>query len=380
MLTGSLELDGHTVPYLYGCDCADALVDAVLARCGDATSVLLVLDRNAEPHAGPVRARLARHVPVYPIVVDPTDAGKRLHVVEEILEHAVRHAADRSSLVLAMGGGFVGNVAGLAAALLHRGVRLVHLPTTPVAAFDSVLSLKQAVNLSAGKNLCGTYFPATLIGCDLRWLTTIPDDQLLTGVAEMAKNVLAVVPEQEPRFVRAIRDRRAHPLDALHVLCEIGIGAKQPLLRRDPRERGPALVFEYGHTVAHALEFMSRGSMPHGEAVAWGMLVAAEVSHMTGYLDKAAVAHHYRLVSLLELPPPREVLAPVDRPALAALLLRDNKRGYHRVADGEIPMVLLDALGSAVAGPDGRPLSAVEHKLVMAAFDTVAANGTWGAE
>lgn len=162
------------VPYLYGTDCVPELADAVLGQLGDVDALLFVVDAQVSGHATAVVRRLARQVRVEVHTVAAHESHKTLGTVQAIMDDAVARGLTRRSAVVAMGGGMVGNLAGLAAALLYRGIRLVHLPTTPVAAFDSTVSLKQGVNLGAGKNLCGTYFVPTLVACDLAWLATVP--------------------------------------------------------------------------------------------------------------------------------------------------------------------------------------------------------------
>jgi 3-dehydroquinate synthase/2-deoxy-scyllo-inosose synthase len=368
--TRVLHLDGRAVPYIYGTDCAQAVTQSVLEHCG--TEILFVLDHRVRGHAAPVLATLRRHRRVEPFVVEATEPDKALSLVEAILEFATARRMTRDCVVVAMGGGLVGNVAGMAAAMLYRGTALIHLPTTPVAAFDSVLSLKQGVNLSRGKNLCGTYFAPSLVACDLAWLTTMPPAELRTGLAEMAKNVLAVVPEHEHTLLDAVRRLRSRPVEALARLCEIGLAAKAPMLARDPYEKTEALVFEYGHTVGHAIEFASAGRTGHGEAVAWGMLVAAEVSRSSDRLDDEGVDMHHRVLSELVLPPPREALEPIGLPALAALLDADNKRGYVPAGPDEVLMVLLDGPGRPVVSATGHPLTPVHRDVVLAAFQAVA--------
>ncbi|MEN3609003.1 iron-containing alcohol dehydrogenase [Plantactinospora sp. ZYX-F-223] len=359
------------VPYRYGADCLPDLVDTVAARLADADAVLVVADRQVKDHAGRLTAPLARHLRVETFTLDAVEAHKTLFSVQAILEYATERKLTRRSAILAMGGGTVGNVAGLAAALLYRGTRLVHAPTTPVAAFDAVISLKQGVNLPAGKNLCGAYFPPSLIACDLRWLSTVPQGNLHTGLAEMAKNILVAVPNQRARFVRAMADLRHRPMAALRDLLEIGIEAKQPYLTGDPHERGPAVVFEYGHTVGHAVEFASAGAIGHGEAVAWGMLVAAELGRRIHGLDRDTVQEHHRLTALLGLPEAGDRFRRLDRAAVLRALTADNKRGYADCAPDEVLMVLLDGPGRPVRGEDGRPLVPVPVAEVMDALDTV---------
>ncbi|MEV5886665.1 hypothetical protein AB0L74_28920 [Streptomyces sp. NPDC052020] len=371
MREGILRIGSAAVPYRYGADCADALCESIEAL--RPASAIVALDEAVLAHAEPLLRRLERRMPVHPFVITPAEENKRLSLVESLLDHAVAHGADRTSVILAMGGGLVGNVAGLAASLLFRGVRLVHLPTTPVAAFDAVLSLKQGANLAAGKNLCGAYRAPSLICCDLSWLVTLSRPQLLTGITEMAKNVLAVVPSRENAFKEALTALPERPVEAFDALFELGLAAKAPLLATDPHERHEALVFEYGHTVGHALEVLSAGAMGHGEAVAWGMLAAAEVSAQLGLLDQADVAAHYSLLSALELPSPCTALGDVDLEALAARLATDNKRGHIPSSPGSVPMVLLRRLGEPVTDADGRPLAPVPLDIAVEAFEKVAA-------
>jgi 3-dehydroquinate synthase/2-deoxy-scyllo-inosose synthase len=378
LATRQISLGEHLVPYHYGVDCTAELTDALIAAAPGIDTFLFVHDRNVGRHASPVIAHLSKAARVVTFGIDATERNKTMATVEALIEHAVGRGVDRNSMTIAMGGGMVGNVAGLAAALAYRGTRLTHLPTTPVAAFDSVLSMKQGVNLSRGKNLCGTYFPPALVACDARWLSTMSTEGQLTGVAEMAKNVLSVAPELTGTLTRSMAGLRDGNAGAFLDLLELGVAAKAPFLRTDPKERKEALVFEYGHTVGHALEFASRGTMSHGEAVAWGMLVAAEVAHAWVGMKKADLYRHYELVSLLGLPDPRTRLAGLDPHALRALLATDNKRGYIPCSPREIPMVLLEEIGRVRVGPKGFPLVAVPEDLVMSSIATVARTGGAG--
>lgn len=368
----SVSFAGSEVPYLAGAHCGAELVAAVLAAAPDTDRFVLVADHRVTAHAAPVLAALRRSRPVHLFTVTATERDKTLVLVERLLEFAAGCGASRRTVLVAMGGGLVGNVAGMAAALLFRGVGLVHLPTTPVAAFDAVLSLKQGVNLSRGKNMCGVYFQPLLIGVDFAWLVTVPGGEMLTGLAEMAKNVLAAAPDHRDTFEQAMRDLQARPLDAFERLCRIGLAAKLPFLSRDPRERDEALVFEYGHTCGHAVEFGSGGSISHGEAVAWGMLVAAELSRAHFGMSDRDVDLHHHLVSWLGLPPASERIGGFDRSLLRRLLAADNKRGYVPSPPGHVPMVLLGAAGSPLR-TGGAPLVAVPEADVLAAFEVVAA-------
>ncbi len=363
------------VPYLYGADCGDELAGAVVDRLGDVDAVLFVVDDRATGHAAGITASMASSTRVETLVVSAVERHKTLGSVQSIMEHAVDRGLTRRSAIVAMGGGTVGNVAGLAASLLFRGIRLVHLPTTPVAAFDATISLKQAVNLSAGKNLCGTYFAPSLVACDLGWLTTVPRPDLLSGLAEMVKNVLVTAPGLEGKLTGAIGMLAQRPQQALLQLLELGIEAKAPYLRADPHERRSALVFEYGHTAGHAIEFLRGGTVSHGEAVAWGMLAAAEVGRRLYGLSAADVETHHRLIALLDLPDPAGRAGQLDRSALRGVLAADNKRGYGPCAPDEVLMVVLGAIGRPLAVPGRPPLVAVPIAVLLAAMETVTRAG-----
>ncbi|MFI5907477.1 iron-containing alcohol dehydrogenase [Dactylosporangium sp. NPDC051541] len=368
----SLAFGDAAVPYLYGSGCtpalADAIVDRLAAGPGGVDAVLLVADAGVRGPAAVVAAELGRNVRVATVPLQPEERHKTLPTVQHLLETAVAEGLTRRSAIVAMGGGTVGNIAGLAAALLFRGTRLVHLPTTPVAAFDATVSLKQGVNLSAGKNLAGTYFVPALIACDLAWLATVPRHDLLTGLAEMVKNVLVAAPELEKKLVVALD---GVPAD-LRALLEVGVEAKAPFVAADPRERGGALIFEYGHTAGHAIEFVSGGAIRHGEAVAWGMLIAAEVARRRHGLSAEDVAMHHRLIAHLDLPDAAGRLRGLDRGAIRAALAADNKRGYGPCAPGEVLMVLLDGIGRPLPGPaGGPPLVPVPVSVVMDALEAL---------
>ncbi|MCX5416001.1 iron-containing alcohol dehydrogenase [Streptomyces sp. NBC_00059] len=376
MRTGTMSFGETKVPYLYGDGCTSDIVTAIRQASVSAGSLLFVVDANVRAHAEAIVAELWKHLRVEVHTVRADERSKTLGQVEAVLEHAALHGIDRGSAVVAMGGGLTANVAGLAAALLYRGTSLIHLPTTPVAAFDAVFSLKQGVNLSTGKNQCGTYFPPSLIACDYRWLTTIPRAEVLTGLAEMAKNVLTVLPGHEARFRRAVERLDGDFTGAMDDLCETGIAAKAPYLSLDPREHGEALVFEYGHTVGHAIEFVSRGEISHGEAVAWGMLTAAETGLRLGLLERSDVDRHRRVISTLHLPDVSRRVRALPTAGLRQVLLGDNKRGRIRCAPDEIPMVLMGSDGAPVRKTAGSPpLTAVPVDVVMTALETV--RETW---
>jgi 3-dehydroquinate synthetase len=184
----------------------------------------------------------------------------------------------------------------------------------------------------------------------------------------MAKNVLAVLPDDADRFIGAVGLHDTDPGAALTTMMDLGFRAKAPFLAGDAREKRHALVFEYGHTVGHALEFASAGALSHGEAIAWGMLAAAEVASSLCALPVAAVEQHHLLLSALALD--RRKLAAVDPAEVKGLLDTDNKRGYLPTTTDFVPMVLLERLGKPVIQED-RPLVGAPKELVHRSVDSL---------
>lgn len=355
-----IQFGAHRYPFHHGMRCGDEIVKRLLSL--DADRYVLVVDEVvAGLHLEPIAKALARRAPVTTIELPAGEPGKVMGTVGGLIERALAQGITRRSVVVAMGGGVIGNIAGLAAALAFRGVRLVHLPTTLIAALDSVLSLKQAVNASLGKNLIGTFYPPTAVLLDYAWLDTLPERELRSGLCEMVKNTLAIVPERRGELGAVLRHDCRLEAAALAWLVDFGIDAKVKVMRDDERERGAGLVLEYGHTVGHALELAAPGALSHGEAVGIGMLCAAEIANRSFELSDADLEAHRVLLGQIGVSKARARSIPSAE--VLRLLRFDNKRGYSPARPNELPMILLDGLG--------RPRHAGPRPLVPVAFADV---------
>src|SRR5215470_12617448 len=208
------------------------------------------------------------------------ESAKHLGSVEKIARSLCRSGADRKSLVVAVGGGVVGDVAGFAAASYLRGVALVHIPTTLVAQVDSSIGGKTGVNLPEGKNLVGAFYAPRLVITDPDLLRTLPDREFRGGFAEVMKHAViadspmfALLEKDMDRILR--RDR-----DVLGSLIPRNVQIKAHVASHDERESGLREILNFGHTFAHALESVTQyRRYQHGEAVAWGMIAAAFLGH-----------------------------------------------------------------------------------------------------
>jgi 3-dehydroquinate synthase/2-deoxy-scyllo-inosose synthase len=361
-------------PYYYGSDCVDRIVSSLAAAEADRYFVVTD-DTVLALHGEAVLTRLRAHADVVVLSLPPGDSMKALNHLSAHLEQALAAGATRRSVVVTFGGGAPGNLGGLVAALLFRGIRLVHLPTTTVAAMDSVLSLKQAINSRYGKNHIGTYHTPAAVYVDVAFLQTLPAREIRSGLCETAKNCLAIRPGSLPALRQLLASGNVSRPAALLWLLEESLAAKAAVTAHDAREQHAGLVLEYGHTVGHAIEICDQrargaGGISHGEAVALGLLVAARVAWALGELDEEAVRVHDEIVAALGVAP--RLPAGVEISDMIDVIRMDNKRGYLPVAPDEAAMVLLRGLG-VPAGPADRPLRLVPLALVERAVGDLAA-------
>ena len=311
----------------------------------DADRFVLVTDRKVPVrHAARMRAAVAAVAPCTQVAITGREHAKTLATVAGLADAAIGAGVTRASVIIGFGGGLAGNVAGLLAALLFRGIRLVHVPTTLLAMSDSVLSLKQAVNTTEGKNQLGTFHAPAFVWADLGYTKSLPPVEVRSALCELVKNVLAIAPERYDWAAARLRPDAGYTTWELAEFTEFCVDAKQKVMAGDPRETGPGLVLEYGHTIGHAVELLTPGGLPHGLAVSLGILAAARIARELGYLTAADQHAHQVLLTRAGAPG----LLPYRIPAKDVLraLHADNKRGYRHPQPGTVDMILLDALGS----------------------------------
>lgn len=272
-----------------------------------------------------------------PVVVPDGEAAKGWSAVGRLVSALVGRGLTRDGGVVAFGGGTVGDAAGLAAALALRGVPVVQVPTTLLAAADSALGGKTAANLPAGKNLAGTFHHPRIVCVDTLLLASLPERDFRSGLAEVVKSALLSAPfwRRLPSLAAGLAARED---GAVAEAVERSLRLKASVVSRDPDERfGLRHVLNLGHTVAHALEAASGYRMRHGEAVGWGLRAALRLSAARGLLAPGAAGACEEAVAGI-LVPPR--LPPAVRAGWPAFLATDKKRDRRGLRD-----VLLAAPG-----------------------------------
>jgi 3-dehydroquinate synthase len=326
---------------------AQHIAGAKLLVVTDDTVARLWLPRLAEGLAGHEFARC---------VIPDGEEQKTLETAMSVIDALVAARIHRDGLVLALGGGVVGDVAGFAAASYQRGIDFIQLPTTLLAQVDSSVGGKTGVNHPGGKNLIGAFHQPRAVIADTDTLATLPERELRAGFAEIVKAALvadAAFFSWLEQHAGAVLAREPEALaHAIRRACEI----KAAIVAQDEREQGPRALLNLGHSFGHAIEAgAGYGRVLHGEAVATGLVLAAEFSARSGRLPAADAARVRALVTRAGLPadPPR-----IGRARMLELMGMDKK-----VAGGRLRLVLLDAIGAATA-TDDYPQDALGRLLV----------------
>lgn len=342
----TVELGDRSYPILIG---PGLLADReLLVRHVGARDVLLVSNEVVAPLWAPrVRAALGGSRLCECILPDG-EAYKGLPAWSQVIDALAEARMNRDCVVLALGGGVVGDVAGFAAACWQRGVDFVQLPTTLLAQVDSAVGGKTAINHATGKNLIGAFHQPRAVLADTDTLATLPQRQLRAGLAEIIKcglirdaglfawleaNVEAVLGRDPQAIAFAIRGA-----------CE----CKAAVVAADERERGERALLNLGHTFAHAIETATgHGTWLHGEAVAMGLELAAQLSVSLGWLEAGEAARVRGLLARAGLP--------VDPPAIGAARALESMGMDKKVRGGRIRLVLLKRIGLATCTEEYPP-------------------------
>jgi len=323
-----------------------------IARLGRFSSVHILSSRRVWRAVG---ERVREGIPSGPMrnvhLFDDAETAKNLKSVEGLARRLVQAGADRHSLLVAIGGGVVGDVGGFVAASYLRGIPLVQVPTTVVAQVDSAVGGKTGVNLPEGKNLVGAFYSPKLVLVDPDVLASLPEREFRGGLAEVIK--YGVIADRRLfRYLELNLDRilkhEAKPLDKV---IQWSISIKARVVSKDEREAGLREILNFGHTFGHALESVTRyRKYQHGEAVAWGMMCAALLGYEVAKTPANDVA---RLISLVRRIGPLPAWPDAPARTLFRAMGADKKARF-----GTVRLVLAPRLGQA------RSYDGVAEKLV----------------
>jgi 3-dehydroquinate synthase len=289
------------------------------------------------------------------VILPDGEEHKTLDTTALIYDSLLEHNFSRSCTLIALGGGVVGDITGFAAATYQRGVRFIQVPTTLLSQVDSSVGGKTGVNRPLGKNMVGAFYQPQCVIIDTATLNTLPDRELKAGLAEVIKYGLI----NNPGFLDWIEQNldgllRRDP-DCLRHAVRISCEEKAAIVAEDETESGIRAILNYGHTFGHAIETaMGYGTWLHGEAVATGMVMAADLSMRMGDLSAADVKRVRNLVRRAGLP---TVPPSLDEAIWVGLMKKDKK-----AQQGLLRFILLKSIGKAVIADDV-PLADLQETL-----------------
>jgi 3-dehydroquinate synthase len=319
---------------------------------------LIVTNTTVAPlYARALEAALAsKHRAIRVVALPDGEEHKTWQTLNLIFDALLEHACDRKTVIYALGGGVVGDMAGFAAASYMRGVPYVQVPTTLLAQVDSSVGGKTAINHPLGKNMIGAFYQPQLVVCDLQTLMTLPDRELSAGLAEVIKYGpiadMAFLDWIESNIDALMRRETAVLAHAVKRSCEL----KAWVVEQDERESNLRAILNFGHTFGHAIEAgLGYGEWLHGEAVGCGMVMALRLSYRLGLVDAAFVK---RLTDLLQ-----HAGLPTVGPQLGADRYLELMRVDKKAEAGEIKFVVIDKPGSAIVrgAPDTLVREVIEH-------------------
>ena len=338
-----IDLGERSYPIVIG---EGLLEDAeLLVRHVTARDVLVVTNETV----GPLYAdRLAEALPgkrVRSVALPDGEQYKTLEVLGRVFDALVEARLNRDACVIALGGGVVGDMAGFAAACYQRGIDFVQVPTTLLAQVDSAVGGKTGVNHPGGKNLIGAFHQPRAVISDLATLRTLPPRELRAGLAEVIKYGLVDDADFLAWIEQHVDALLALDMQALGYAVRRSCEIKARIVAADEREHGQRALLNLGHTFGHAIETAAGyGEWLHGEAVAIGMLLAADLSQRLGWIDVTDVARVRDLLRRAELP----VAAPPIGAARAFELMGMDKK----VLQGRIRLILLRKPGTGIVSGD----------------------------
>lgn len=339
----------------------DVLVGAdLLPNLADLAQIRRPIALITDNHVGPLHAHRLGAV-ACTVIIPAGEPHKTLATVQSIYDQLLAAGIDRQATVVALGGGVVGDVAGFVAATYLRGVDFVQCPTSLLAMVDASVGGKTGVDLPQGKNLVGAFKQPTAVLADITTLQTLPPEEFAAGMAEVVKHGLISNPELFGRLeIGDWRFSNQSPIPNLQSLVATAIEVKRDVVQEDPFERGRRATLNLGHTFGHAIEQVSGYRVRHGEAVALGLVAAANLSARLGYCNPALQERIEAVLRVQGLP--TRIPAAYDPAQIYPAMFSDKKK-----AAGRLRFILLRDVGDVFI------LGDVAEKDVMEALTAVQA-------
>ena len=340
MKTLEVDLGSRSYPIFIGTDLIDK--PELFKGCEKSTSIYIVTNTTVAPLYA---QRLTKTLetfgkPVRTIVLPDGESYKDWKNLQLIFDDLLKFGADRQTILIALGGGVIGDMTGFAAASFMRGIRFIQVPTTLLAQVDSSVGGKTGINHPLGKNMIGSFHQPIAVIADLNTLKTLPARELSAGLAEVIKHgaiadapFLDWIESNTPALLACDTEAMSH---AVLRSCEI----KSAVVSADEKEGGIRATLNFGHTFGHAIEAgLGYGEWLHGEAVGCGMVLGADLSCRLNYISKAEVDRLSKIIKSMNLP--------VTPPKFGAQRYMELMQVDKKTEGGQIRYVLLEKIGKA---------------------------------
>jgi len=342
MKTLKVNLDKKTL-LSYEIRIGKSIIDRMIlliAKNHKATRYVIVTDSNVNRHYGQIliNAMTQAGMKASLMEIPAGESSKNIATVMDVTGKLLASGADRQTLLIALGGGVVGDLTGFIASVYMRSIPYIQIPTTLIGQVDSAIGGKTAVDLPQGKNLLGTFYQPRAVFADVNFLRTLPDKEFNNGLAEIIKYGI-IEDEKMFKFLEenmdAVKSRDSdHLLKIIETCCRI----KKSIVEIDEREQGLRRILNFGHTLGHALEAVSHYTLSHGEGVALGMIAAAKLSVKMNYLSEDELIRVEKIITQAGLP--AKIPASFVPGKVIARLKTDKKK-----KDDQVHFVLVKKIG-----------------------------------
>lgn len=340
----NIDLKDYSYPVIIGNQNLDQIGEVIKRLLPETIRTFVISDTNVFSVYGEKlinNLKKAQLKPAYELF-PAGEENKKLLISNKFYDKLIEHKIDRSSLIISLGGGVVGDLAGFVAATFMRGISFVQLPTTLLAQVDSSVGGKVAVNHKKGKNLIGTFYQPEFVLSDVSTLKTLAKDEIISGMAEVIKHGI-ILDRDYFNYIEnnLLKILELEPLTLIQTLKKSCL-LKGRVVQEDEKEKGYRKILNFGHTIGHALEVVTEyKKYKHGEAVAIGMVYNCKLAYELGLIDNCVIE---RLVTLLnKVGLPTQIPKNVNHKQIVKAIKKDKKSYQNKV-----PMVLPTSLGEVI--------------------------------
>lgn len=317
----------------------------VLKKENPNTKYIIIADSNVDKFYAKEFLELMKNesLKAEKIVIPVGEQSKDITNYDKILQELIRLEADRSSILIALGGGVTGDITGFVAATYMRGIKYIQVPTTLLSQVDSSIGGKTGINLPQGKNLIGAFHHPEKVIIDLNTLDTLPEEELRNGMVELVKHAIIKDRKLFEYIKQHIKDLTKKEKNVLETAVTNSLKIKKRIVEEDEKEAGIRKLLNYGHTFGHAIESLNNYKIVHGRAVCAGMILAAKLSKEQGYLRNEELEEHNKLLN--------QIVQQDLKKIQASKMVNEMKKDKKRIG-GKLNFVLLKRIGESFITSD----------------------------